>query len=305
MKIHGVWASAAVLAAAMMATSPALAQDPAPHKPAPTKKAPAKTTKAPVKKAEPKQKTADVAIEEQTEAADEPAAEATAEAAEAASEQAEAEAEASEAAAEEAAAETEAAEEAAEAETEAEEPAAPARRAPPHRTRPALPSADATAAPTYMGPYEMEYLEGAEIPPGYMKVERMRKGLVIAGAVTFGVSWLVSATAGVALTDEHNNNSCAYSEDYSGNGYGYCDDDDESDAVPLFIPVVGPFIAMGTLDAEGPGRAALFLDGVVQVGGLAMLIAGVAATRTVLVRTPAATVAIAPGPSSVHLTGSF
>jgi hypothetical protein len=316
MKIHSGWASAAVLAAAMMASSPAVAQDPAPHKPAATKKAPAKaapskagTAKAaPVKKAPPK-KTAAEAVEEQTEAAAEEAPPEKAEAAEAAEATEEAppaEETAAEATAEDEGQATE--EDWAKAEgnaEEAEEPAAPQRRAPRRARPPVVPSAE---VPGYVGPYTMDYIEGAEVPPGYIKVERIRKGLVIAGAVTFGVSWLVSATAGVALTDESNHNECyAYGDDIEGGGgyYSECRDDDNEGAIPLFIPLVGPFIAMGTMDAEGPGRAALFLDGVVQVGGMAMLIAGVAAKQTVLVRSGNTTVSVAPGPGSVQFTGSF
>jgi hypothetical protein len=326
MKIHGGWgaaglSAAAVLAAAMMTSVPALAQDPAPRKPAASKKVPAKAAaKAPAKKAAaPKKKAADV-VDEQTEAAEQPEAEEASEAkAEATAEETEASEEAAAEATEAEAADPEAsgaseedwaAAEGAEAEEEPE--AAPPRRSRPHRSPPERgarpPVAPSPEAPAYIGPYTMDYIEGAEVPPGYIKVERVRKGLVIAGAVTFGVSWLVSATAGVALTDESNGGDCAY-ESYSENGYYYseCHDNDENEgAIPLFIPLVGPFIAMGTMeDVEGPGRAALFLDGVVQVGGMAMLIAGVAAKQTVLVRSGNTTVSVAPGPGSVNFTGSF
>jgi glutamate mutase epsilon subunit len=82
-----------------------------------------------------------------------------------------------------------------------------------------------------------------------------------------GALWLVSSVFAAALMDE-------------ANGI----DEQEEDFAPLFVPVVGPFIAIGTLEAEGLGTALLMLDGIGQVGGLAMLIAGVAAKKSVFVR---------------------
>jgi hypothetical protein len=114
-----------------------------------------------------------------------------------------------------------------------------------------------------MPPEEIED-EGQPPPPGYIRKTRVRKGLVIAGAVTFGSTWLVSAVlAGIAMDDGG----------------------DDGDAfAPLFAPVVGPFIAISTLEAESLGTAILVLDGIAQAGGLAMLIAGIAAQESVYVR---------------------
>lgn len=135
---------------------------------------------------------------------------------------------------------------------------------------------------TWTGPYTLEYVEGAEIPDGYTKVERVRKGLVIGGAVTLGVGWLIAATAAASIDDEI-----------------------EDETAPLFIPVVGPFIAMGTLEAEGAGRAALFVNGMAQAAGAAMLIGGIAATKTVLVRTKTAEINVRPGVGNLQLDGTF
>jgi len=108
----------------------------------------------------------------------------------------------------------------------------------------------------------LPYEEGDPIPPGYRLDSRVRKGLVIGGAVTFGVPWFFSAMI-ASIVD-------------SGSI--------RSDAWPLFIPALGPFIAMGTLDSEGAGTFWLALDGVAQAGGLAMLIAGIVAQEKRLVR---------------------
>ena len=146
------------------------------------------------------------------------------------------------------------------------------------------PSPDARrprTTPTYNWntPYKMDYIDGTEVPDGYTKVEQVRKGLVIGGAVTFGVSWLIAATAASAIETE--------------------------ETVPLYVPIVGPFITMGTTQADGGGRAGLLINGVAQVGGAVMFISGLAATKTVLVRTKHAEVNMTPGVGSLQLDGKF
>ncbi len=158
----------------------------------------------------------------------------------------------------------------------------PARRR--RRGRKSVPSPERTSPPPYRwaGPYTMEYIEGSEVPDGYTKVERVRRGLVIGGAVTWGVSWLIAAAAAASM-----------------------DDNIKDDTGPLFIPVVGPFIAMGTLEPEGVGRAGLFINGMAQVAGATMLISGLAATKTVLVRTKYSQVNVRPGLGNLQLDGTF
>jgi hypothetical protein len=50
---------------------------------------------------------------------------------------------------------------------------------------------------------------------------------------------------------------------------------------PMYIPVVGPFVALGTADSagvlNGDSAAFMIIDGVAQVGSLALLIYGLAA----------------------------
>jgi len=88
--------------------------------------------------------------------------------------------------------------------------------------------------------------------------------LVVAGATTFGSTYLVTLLAASIVAGE---------EDDWGDP---SDDDDEKKAVPLFIPVLGPFIGISTLDASPVASAWLILDGLAQGAGAAMLIAGLA-----------------------------
>src|SRR5688572_15787699 len=52
-----------------------------------------------------------------------------------------------------------------------------------------------------VGPKRMNYEEGQPIPPGYRVETRARRGLIIAGAVTFGVTYLLSAFAASIAVD--------------------------------------------------------------------------------------------------------
>ena len=70
-----------------------------------------------------------------------------------------------------------------------------------------------------------------------------------------------------------------YDETYSGSSSSSFGN--ATELWPLYIPVLGPWIEMGFLHGSGAplGGALLAFDGLVQAGGLAMLIAG-AVTRT-------------------------
>jgi len=133
------------------------------------------------------------------------------------------------------------------------------------------PWAGATLPP--YAPRLLPYEEGMPIPPGYQVEMRRRRPLIIAGAALFGAGWLTSAlTASTVML-----------------GYGK----HRSEVAPLFVPLAGPFIAMGTSrDArlDDPvtrvNGALLLLDGAAQLTGAALFIAGMATREPVLARTP-------------------
>jgi len=109
-----------------------------------------------------------------------------------------------------------------------------------------------------------DWNEGDPIPPGYHPTTRIKKGFVIAGAVTFGTTYLITAF-GASIADAASSNS----------------------ASALFVPIAGPFIQMGQCGNGGCGAVGDFwlgFDGVVQAAGLAMFIYGLASPTTVLVR---------------------
>ena len=125
-----------------------------------------------------------------------------------------------------------------------------------------LPAAPADYPLAASGPRTLEWEPGEPVPQGYRPVSQIRTGLVVGGAVTFGSVWLLNAlVASVGI------------------------DINQGQAWPLYIPILGPFIAMGTFQrVQAVDAFFLVLDGIVQAGGLAMLIAGIAAPRHQLVR---------------------
>ncbi|MDI3281876.1 hypothetical protein [Polyangium sp. 15x6] len=127
--------------------------------------------------------------------------------------------------------------------------------------------------------------KGGLVPPGYVLEERIRKGLVIGGSVVFGTFYLFSAAGAAAA---------------------------ESTRTPwaaLYVPVIGPFIVAGAGNFSGSdnyARPLFIFDGLVQAGGVAMLVAGIVAKQKVLVREDlAAGPEFFVGPRSVGMKMSF
>ncbi|EYF08571.1 hypothetical protein [Chondromyces apiculatus] len=112
-------------------------------------------------------------------------------------------------------------------------------------------------------PKQIPYEEGMQIPDGYTLEMRARRGLVIAGAVTFGTMYGLSLIGGVQSISD-------------GNG----------DFGALVVPLVGPFIALATSDASIDGElgAVLVVDGIAQIGGALMLLGGLLSQKKVLIR---------------------
>lgn len=110
-----------------------------------------------------------------------------------------------------------------------------------------------------------DWNEGDPIPPGYHPSTRVRGGLIGGGAGLFGAFYLISALVAAVGTDVCNGFDC------------------KNPFWPMWIPVAGPFITIGTAGGSATGDIFLVIDGLAQAGGVAMIIAG-AIGRTVLVR---------------------
>jgi hypothetical protein len=142
------------------------------------------------------------------------------------------------------------------------------------------------------GPEEItDFDDSAPTPYGYTRVQRTRKGMIIAGAVTLGATYLATAFFGAVAADvikaEGSNTSTA----------------------PLFLPVAGPFLEVGETDSA-VARFFLAVSGLGQGAGAVMLLYGLSSSRTVLVRNDQLIVTsiapmIAPGASGLSIVGRF
>jgi hypothetical protein len=112
----------------------------------------------------------------------------------------------------------------------------------------------------------LPYEEGDPIPQGFAVRSRANRSLIIAGSITFGAPYLISALVAATVVSADSNNG--------------------GELAPLFAPVVGPFIAIGTAHAEGAATFWLIFDGLAQAGGVAMFIAGLTMEEKYLQRTP-------------------
>jgi hypothetical protein len=138
-----------------------------------------------------------------------------------------------------------------------------------------------------------DWQEGEPIPAGYHPVERLRKGAIVAGAVTFGVLYIISALVAAIGTDTanatHTNN----------------------DVAGLFVPVAGPFITM-TQSSSATADVFLVLDGAAQATGAILFVYGLTSPQTVLVRDAKYSPPLLPRPmilgrngAGLGLVGSF
>jgi hypothetical protein len=138
----------------------------------------------------------------------------------------------------------------------------------------------------------LPYRDGVHVPRGFRLDASPRYALVVAGASTSGALWVISTIAAIGLDKKK-----------------AVDGDPNFDDMywPMFIPVVGPFISIGTANASGTGAGILALDGAFQAGGLALMISGLAAPKVELIpqKSLYLTAEGAPGVPGLGLGGSF
>lgn len=115
------------------------------------------------------------------------------------------------------------------------------------------------------GPKQIEPLDDSRPPPdGYTAVQRTRKGMLIGGGVTFGVTYGLCALSAAAGADSARS-------------------DGKNELAALWVPVLGPFLQMADTDSS---VGQLFLAGVgaAQVAGATMLFLGLTTTKRMFIR---------------------
>jgi hypothetical protein len=149
------------------------------------------------------------------------------------------------------------------------------------------------AAPRYStmpsGPEEInEFDERRPVPYGYTRVERKRKGLIIGGAVSLGVTYGVSMFA------------AAVGEDLEESGATH------TDVSALWIPVAGPFLQLRETTSS-VGKFWVIHLGLAQLAGALMLGYGLTSPKVLLVRNDQLSIApmIGEGTSGMTVAGRF
>lgn len=166
------------------------------------------------------------------------------------------------------------------------------------RTQPAyVPQSVALSGPAVL-PWDPS--RGRTPPSGYHAETRVRTGLVVAGSVTWGSMYLITALVAGGIADSGG----SYSYDYRTGKSTRA----TNPSALLYIPVVGPFAYLPHAGSQS-ATVALLIDGLAQTAGAAMLVAGLTVPRHVLVRNDLAkielTPMIGPGHSGAGLTGTF
>ena len=118
---------------------------------------------------------------------------------------------------------------------------------------------------------------GDPVPDGYRPDTQSHRGLVKGGAATLFSVYGLTAIVGSFMVFAEDIDA---QDGVDGNGV------DPEDYYPLFIPVAGPFITIGTADTDRPASVLLVANGIAQSAGLAMFVAGLAVQQDVLVRIP-------------------
>jgi hypothetical protein len=147
-----------------------------------------------------------------------------------------------------------------------------------------------------------DYQDGETVPPGYHAETRVRSGLVVGGAVTFGCLYMLSVLTAAIVSDAHRSTVA-----YSSSGSSTRTSSDNADF--LYVPVAGPFLQM-TKTISSTGNVMLAIDGIAQAAGATMLIVGLTSPKTVLVRNDLGEVRLTPMKvgergSGLGLVGTF
>jgi len=133
-----------------------------------------------------------------------------------------------------------------------------------------VPQSVAMSGPRFIKDWE----PGMPIPQGYHAETRFRKAPVIVGAAVFGGFYLYSSFF------------AAIGEDTRSNG-------EENPLGWLFVPVLGPFLQMMETDSA-TGKYVLFIDGMAQLTGAALMIGGMMYPKHLLVRNDLASMTVVP-----------
>jgi hypothetical protein len=149
-------------------------------------------------------------------------------------------------------------------------------------------------APMVNGPEKMTDVDDeSPVPYGYTRVYRKRRGPIIGGAISLGVSYTFTAWMGLVLNDiETKFGTPGKTTDFSW----------------LYIPVAGPFLQLGHMNKPPADfRYCFVMEGITQTVGAALLLYGLSSPQTILMRKDQLSVVpmIGAGTSGLTVAGRF
>jgi len=142
------------------------------------------------------------------------------------------------------------------------------------------------------GPKLIEPLDDLRpAPDGYTEVQRRRKGMLIGGGITFGVSYGIAVLVAAGGDDDARRNG------------------GENQFAAMWIPVLGPLLQIGNTETS-EGKVVLLGMGGAEALGATMLLIGMTSTKRVFMRNDlVGSLHVAPmaghGSSGVVLSGQF
>jgi hypothetical protein len=142
------------------------------------------------------------------------------------------------------------------------------------------------------GPKLIEPLDDLRPPPdGYTEVQRRRKGMLIGGSITFGVSYGIALLVAAAGDDDAR---------YNGG---------HNEFAAMWVPVLGPLLQIGNTETS-EGKVVLLGMGGAEALGATMLFVGLTSTKRMFLRNDlVGSLHVAPmaghGSSGVVLSGQF
>ena len=149
--------------------------------------------------------------------------------------------------------------------------------------------------PIVNGPEKISDVDDeSPVPHGYTRVTRTRKGLILGGAITVSVSYVVTAWWGSVLNGvERDFGTPGKTTDFSW----------------LYIPVAGPFLQLGHMNNSDSdlARRCFVIEGITQAVGAALLLYGLGSSQTILMRNDQLSIApmAGAGTSGVTVAGRF
>jgi len=144
------------------------------------------------------------------------------------------------------------------------------------------------------------------VPRGYHVETKRRVGMIIGGAVITGVMWGFTALGAAVY---HAGDTAV---DNVGQSIGA--KSNVTNVTALYIPVAGPFVQVAITGGSSFEKGLLLVDGVIQLGGAAMLLYGILVPREYLASgekaaTNKGTFMVAPtlsrGQTGLGLVGTF